>query len=1111
MEYYDHVSVDDDNLHIWRCARGTNHTELVHQKMRKLFTGTTYISIEFAEAKLSEFRTEWNMRRHFDHANGSNIIHNDYELVYRLQALSARMYSDPGDCIFSDIIDPYQYADTEEQFGCQKLSNSRTYNECSVQDAVVYQSFELKESLRYYAKQSGAATLPPMPPSGKYEYERMNTLIAKHQTASNTELAVLYNTSETFDGRKNTPKLSYHFAAHRKSKDEYENRMFLMKEYESSLKELDTDSFQSGSSIARVIADALIEDIPNESMSFADKHAHALAREEQQNIAMSEHASTERQVDSDGEDVTDLTIAFVKAQHKRQDTADLEDGFSLDHKKSRVVRKSMRDLYWISRSEARAYLVGRYPSSVVKIIPCPPDGDCGIHCILQFIDDFDIDFKRIDSSMCSTRKSLYDRITRFNWKKITGVGHPHAIVVNTLLEMCDTASIRKVESKLKKYKEVGRWVSGNFIGTIAYTFGFNVIIHGKRFKEDFLFDSTWPTFHVVHTRANHFDYARIVDPLASDTSIQPSCESDGDPPLRCAGLAQQGNSCFLNVVLQVLLMLPSTRVRQLFTGGEHTASCFMMGNDTVKDRTCFLCMLCSLAGEHQTYSAKRGRKRIVLRPQLIYNNLKSLFSRDLDFIEGQQQCAAQLWDNMLDRMIREEAGCHGGPSLLRSLFQVHYVEKLSCLKSVNGTACVVRSSVVADTMMRLNKLDELSKESGPGQSVELVDLITREFSDRDVESRCGKCTGSSMNMSITLQHPSPFLMMKINRLTFYTRKEKSGTMSYIPISNRHKVDFPLELDMNSVMNISNDSGKCKYTLVACIVHIPSQSGDGGHYTVCVREKGDWREINDSIVSRNPLRATELAGKNPYMLMYKYVEDDSALTPANEPIVPVQSELSDPSLESATKVEKTALVQLPNVSGVPAIRIRMESIAHFSKTNVSESVSPVDVKTASNAKYSCRHCSKCARKKWNKSMARSEDVCEDSSKCKPNSKAVILLRKHQKEQRNLRRRENRAKPTHNIDNVSTIKKKLMTMVSEDAIELWLVDLILEKSVRLCDRCGLPPPKKGETRSSTCTGANSRKDQCVRPNQSRLKAVQTLRRLKSNATRRKKKNKKTSKEA
>jgi hypothetical protein len=82
---YFRVARDADGLSLWRCARGTNITELIHQKLHQLLSGTN-LGPRAAVAVISLFRSRYNHRAAVRNRRGvPDFGHYNFALIERIQ------------------------------------------------------------------------------------------------------------------------------------------------------------------------------------------------------------------------------------------------------------------------------------------------------------------------------------------------------------------------------------------------------------------------------------------------------------------------------------------------------------------------------------------------------------------------------------------------------------------------------------------------------------------------------------------------------------------------------------------------------------------------------------------------------------------------------------------------------------------------------------------------------------------------------------------------------------------------------------------------------------------------------------------------------------------
>ncbi|KAK4420312.1 Ubiquitin carboxyl-terminal hydrolase 20 [Sesamum alatum] len=321
-------------------------------------------------------------------------------------------------------------------------------------------------------------------------------------------------------------------------------------------------------------------------------------------------------------------------------------------------------------------------------------------------------------------------------------------------------------------------------------------------------------------------------PRLSDWPVQISAGVDADTsssiwlpqnnkPVRVgAGLANLGNTCFLNSVLQCFIhMVP---LLHGILSDTHSGN-----SNCNKEEFCILCALRQLV-ELSLASTNR-----VVSPWNLVNNLSYVSS---NFQRFQQEDAHEFLQCFLDRL----ESCHDlkwkdcsssqSDNLVKQVFGGRIVSKLKCC-SCGHFSDTYEASI--DLSLEIEDADDLLTALQSFTKVEKIE-------DPETKFTCEKCKEQvSIEKQLSFdQAPSV--------ATFHLKRFKNDGCLVQKI-DKH-VAFPLELDLVPFTGggEKNDA-ELKYVLHAVVVHIGSTS-TSGHYYCFIRLSPDmWCKFDDSKV------------------------------------------------------------------------------------------------------------------------------------------------------------------------------------------------------------------------------------------------------------------------
>ena len=316
-----------------------------------------------------------------------------------------------------------------------------------------------------------------------------------------------------------------------------------------------------------------------------------------------------------------------------------------------------------------------------------------------------------------------------------------------------------------------------------------------------------------------------------------------------AGLANLGNTCFLNAVLQCLTHTPA--LAHFALGGEHKKFKTSSGGENSFNALYEL-------GEHIVRALSSSGRTIA--PIAFVKNLRALSKT---FRKGRQEDAHEFVRCLLDAMhkrcvdfVRPKLKPNSPRSETTFLWKV-FGGKLR--SQVNCKTCG-RNSETFDSFLDLS-LDVVRCKSVLGA---FKAFTVTEVLDGDNKYKCeGKSANSKPHFSkaskqFTVNEPPNVLALQLKRF------------AYVPFGRgklSHFVEYPLELDITPYISEQrpNSSGDAVYELFAVLVHAGSSSNSGHYYCFVKAATGTWVEMDDEVVS--PVSEKTVLKQQAYLLFY----------------------------------------------------------------------------------------------------------------------------------------------------------------------------------------------------------------------------------------------------
>ncbi|KEH25396.1 ubiquitin carboxyl-terminal hydrolase-like protein [Medicago truncatula] len=297
-----------------------------------------------------------------------------------------------------------------------------------------------------------------------------------------------------------------------------------------------------------------------------------------------------------------------------------------------------------------------------------------------------------------------------------------------------------------------------------------------------------------------------------------------------AGLANLGNTCFLNSIMQCFNHTVPL-VEGLF-------SCSHACNDGHNG----YCVICAFRYQMQRSLRYTGR---VISPMIIVENLNhfsSMFRRYL------QEDAHEFMQCVFDKLdlcfldLKNNDPKFEGDNIVKKVFGGSLVSMLRCCNC--GCSSDINEPLI-DFSLEIENVDTLSSAL---ESFTMVEHIDAKF----------KCEGCNEEVSMEKQL---MLDQTPSIAAFHLKRFKTDGV-FVEKIDKH-IDFQLQLDMQPY-TISNDASS-KYYLYAVVVHT-GISSTSGHYFCFVRTAPDtWHKLDDSMVTK--VSEETVLSQEAYILFY----------------------------------------------------------------------------------------------------------------------------------------------------------------------------------------------------------------------------------------------------
>ncbi|XP_009765253.1 ubiquitin carboxyl-terminal hydrolase 20-like [Nicotiana sylvestris] len=343
-----------------------------------------------------------------------------------------------------------------------------------------------------------------------------------------------------------------------------------------------------------------------------------------------------------------------------------------------------------------------------------------------------------------------------------------------------------------------------------------------------------------------------------------NCHRDDDAKsfMLGAGLANLGNTCFLNSVLQSFMHTVS--LIQGLKLNDHATPC-----DSYLKGFCVICALKELI------DALLVSETGVVSPWKFVNNL-SYFSST--FHRFQQEDAHEFLQCFLDKLEQccDVSRPKGSPTLetenfVKQAFGGRLVSKLRCC---NCGHCSDTYETLIDLSLEIEDVDSLATALESFTKVEKIE-------DSEIKFTCEKCKEQvSIEKQLVLDKAPSVAALHLKRF-----KTDGSLVEKID----KYVSFPLELDLHAYAdNNQSDNEEMKYDLYAVIRHVGFSYTSGHYYSFIRSAPNEWYKFDDSKVIQ--VGEDFVLSQEAYVLFYA-----KRGTPWFSDFIEVQKPFIDPSI------------------------------------------------------------------------------------------------------------------------------------------------------------------------------------------------------------------------
>ncbi|CAL9182291.1 unnamed protein product [Musa hybrid cultivar] len=309
-----------------------------------------------------------------------------------------------------------------------------------------------------------------------------------------------------------------------------------------------------------------------------------------------------------------------------------------------------------------------------------------------------------------------------------------------------------------------------------------------------------------------------------------------------AGLANLGNTCFLNSVLQCLTY--TEPFAAYLQSGKHKISCQIAG----------FCAMCAIQNHVMIALQSTGK---ILSPSTLVKNLRCISH---NFRNSRQEDAHEYMVSLLESMhkcclpsgVPSESPTAYEKSLVHKIFGGRLRSQVKCMQCSYSSN---KFDPFLDLSLEIAKVDSLWKALKHFTAVEQLDGGERQY-------QCQNCKEKVRALKQLTIHKAPYVLtIHLKRFDSLFPGQKIDT----------KVDFDLTLDLKPFISDPHEDD-LKYTLYGVLVHAGWSAESGHYYCYVCTSSGMWHSLDDNQVYQ--VSEKTVLEEKAYMLFY--VRDRSSI-------------------------------------------------------------------------------------------------------------------------------------------------------------------------------------------------------------------------------------------